>query len=155
MLVRLLVCRFLIMDGVLFYVLFEACLGPTSFLVVCWGHTPEREEATLYIIFYTVIGGRLHIVGLIGMDYIFGTTSFLRVISLVRGRISRIWVLGWWLCLIVPFLIKAPCYGFHFWLPKAHVEAPVRGSIILAAIILKLGIFGLFRYSNIILIPIK
>lgn len=84
-LVRFLLCRFLVMDGLLFYVMFEACLGPTSFLVVCWGHTPEREEATLYIIFYTIVGGRLHMVGLIVIDYIFGTTSFLRRLKVISG----------------------------------------------------------------------
>lgn len=152
-LVGLLLCRFLVIDGFLFYVLFEACLGPTSFLVACWGHTPEREEATLYIIFYTIVGGRLHMVGLIGMDYIFGTISFLRIINISMGGRGR-WLIIWWLCLIVPFIIKAPCYGFHFWLPKAHVEAPVRGSMILAAIMLKLGIFGFFRYRAMILAPI-
>lgn len=56
--------------------------------------------------------------------------------------------------MVVPFIIKAPCYGFHFWLPKAHVEAPVTGSMVLAAIILKLGIFGLFRYRIIFIPPL-
>ena len=95
-LVRLLLCRFLVADGFIFYILFEACLGPTSFLVVCWGHAPEREEATLYMIFYTIVGGRLHIVGLLGMDYIFGTTSFLRFVKVSCG-LKEGWLIMWWL----------------------------------------------------------
>lgn len=95
LLVSLLLCRFLVIDGVLFYVLFEACLGPTSFLVICWGHTPEREEATLYIVFYTILGGRLHIVGLIGIVYMFNTTSFLRSISIECLSASREYLMIW------------------------------------------------------------
>lgn len=94
-LIFLLLCRFITMDGVLFYVLFESCLVPTSFLVVCWGHTPEREEATLYMIFYTVIGGSLHMVGLIGINYFFGTTSFLRVVNIGRRLRGKFWARFW------------------------------------------------------------
>lgn len=137
-------------NGVLFFMSFESCLVPAVFLIICWGHTRERLEAAMYMAVYARAGGRVHMVGLVILDLYWGSTSFLLgvPVGLFSGDPFLSFML-WW-CLILPFLVKSPCYGFHLWLPKAHVEAPTGGSMMLAAVILKLGIYGVCRYSFIL-----
>lgn len=85
-LVFLLVLRFLSSDGVIFFVAFEACLGPIGLLILCWGHNAERMEAVIYLLMYTVFGGSFHVVGLMVLDLYFGSTSFL---LFVRPGVER------------------------------------------------------------------
>lgn len=134
----------------LFYLFFERRLIPTLFLILGWGYQPERLQAGLYLLFYTLFAS---LPLLIGLFYIINNFYTLNFIFLKEFRIQNFLL---YLFLVFAFLVKIPIFLVHLWLPKAHVEAPVSGSIILAGVLLKLGGYGLIRvFSVIINISIK
>lgn len=140
---------FLSIDIILFYIYFEIRLIPTYIIIVYWGRNFERVRASYYLIIYILL------ISFPLLIYIFNIYEFrIRLkFSLLKIIIDlRIIEFGIWgyLIIFLAFFIKIPIYLFHIWLPKAHVEAPVYGSIILAGVLLKIGRYGLIRFLEIL-----
>nr|YP_010882123.1 NADH dehydrogenase subunit 4 [Sungaya inexpectata]WID87024.1 NADH dehydrogenase subunit 4 [Sungaya inexpectata] len=131
---------------ILFYLFFESSLVPTMFLIFGWGYQPERLQAGMYFLFYTLFSSLPMLLSLLYYYSFFGSLSF----SLFFGCDYSYFI--FYLCMIFSFLVKIPMFIIHVWLPKAHVEAPVSGSMILAGVLLKLGGYGLFRVFSIFVI---
>lgn len=132
------------LDGILFYVFFEASLIPLYLVIGIWGG-PNRVYAAIKFFLYTLAGSLLFLVALL---YLFmesqGSFSILDWHKLPLAMSAQTWL---FLAFLVAFAVKVPMWPVHTWLPDAHVEAPTGGSVVLAAIGLKLGAYGFLRFS--------
>lgn len=133
---------FVVLDLLLFYVFFESVLVPLFLIVGIWGATETRIRASFLLFMYTLFGSLFMLLAFLVMIYHAGTSD-LQLISMVDISFAHQGYL--WCAIFLSFAIKTPLIPFHLWLIRAHVEAPVAGSMVLAGVVLKLATYGILR----------
>jgi len=135
---------FTVLDLIGFYILFEAVLIPMFLVIGVWGAREQKITASYYFFFYTLVGSLLMLLSILYIYSITGTTDYLTLLEIdIDENIQYII----FICFFASLAVKIPKFPFHIWLPLAHVEAPVAGSVILAGILIKLGSYGFIRFA--------
>lgn len=135
---------FSVLDLMLFYIFFEAILIPMYLIIGVWGSRERKIRAVYLFFFYTLCGSLLMLIGIL---YIYNQVGTLNLEYLLTWNFTLTEQLFLWFAFFFSFASKIPMFPFHIWLPEAHVEAPTVGSVLLAGILLKLGVYGFLRFS--------
>jgi len=135
---------FCVLDLLLFYIFFESVLIPMFLIIGVWGSRERKIKASYFFFLYTLLGSVLMLLSILYIYNQVGTTDYEVLLTFSFSKIEQ-YVL--WFTFFLSFATKVPMVPVHLWLPEAHVEAPTAGSVILAGVLLKLGTYGLIRFS--------
>jgi len=147
-LIRFCWCVFTANRLLLLYINYELSLFPIIYIIIIFGKYPNRYLSVTLLFLYTSLFAVPYLSMMLLLFKMFNRLSFIWLVTfqsslvIIRTNFTFVSIL-----IALTFLVKLPCYGLHFWLPMAHVEAPTFGRMLLAGILLKLGIIRLFRFS--------